>query len=267
MNTDLVKTELRDNLYFVTLNRAEKRNAISIALLTELADAVAGVDAYPGVRAVIVQAEGPIFSAGIDVMALMGEKASAGEQNPARWLRRLAESLQHQLYRIEQTEVPVIGACEGGVYGLGLEMAMAFDLIVAGEGCIFTLPETRLGLVADVGGTTRLTKRVGPSRAKDMLMTARKVGAEEALQWGLVNRLVPDGKAVEGAVTLAQEISKNAPLAVGLAKYVVDHGDGVDRMTQMAIERLAQSQLITAEDTTEALMSMMEKRDPDFKGR
>lgn len=267
MSMDLVHTEVQYNLYIVTLNRPEKRNALNIELLTSLADAVEAVDQHPQVRAVIIKAEGPIFSAGIDVMALAGAKANAAEQNPARWLRRFAERLQHDLYRIEQTEVPIIGACEGGVYGLGLELALAFDFIVAGESCVFTLPETRLGLVADVGGTTRLVKRIGPSRAKDMLMTARKVDTAEALQWGLLNRVAEDGKAVDAAVELAQQISKNAPLAVGLAKYVVDHGDGVDRMTQMAIERLAQSQLIDAEDTMEAITSMLEKRDPEFKGR
>lgn len=267
MSEALVLTRTEGNLYYVTLNRAHKRNAITVELLRELADAVAAADEQPGLRAVIVEAKGPVFSAGIDVMSLAGARAEAGDRNVARWLRRFAEELQHDLHRIEQTELPVIGVIEGGVYGLGLEMALAFDFRIAGEDCVFCLPETRLGMIADVGGTTRLHKLIGPSRTKDMLMTARNVDTAEALNWGLVNRVAPQGHAVEAAVAMAGEIAQNAPLAVGLAKFVVDQGDGNDRYTQMAIERLAQSQLISSDDVGEALGAFLEKRAPDFKGR
>jgi len=150
------------------------------------------------------------------------------------------------------------------VLGLGLELALAADFRVATEDCIIALPETRLGLIADVGGTTRLTKLIGPSRTKDMLMTARELDTREALEWGLINRVGPHVETAEG---LARQIAQNAPLAVGLSKYVVDHGDGVDRGTQMAIERLAQSLLVASEDLGEAMGAFMEKRKPEFKGR
>lgn len=265
--SNLVTTSIEENLYFVTLNRPEKRNAITLDMLGEIAEAIQKGDEYPQVRAIIVRAEGALFSAGIDVMTLAGAKAAAGDQHPARWARRMAEKLQNAVNVIEATELPIIGALHGQVLGLGLELALAFDLRVATESCQFRMPEVGLGLVADVGGTTRLSRTVGPSRAKDMLMTGRTVLAQEALLWGLVNRVVPDGELHAAVVGLAQEIAANAPLAVGLYKRIIDQGDGLDKGTQMALERWAQSQLLTSEDVGEALMAFLQKRKPEFKGR
>ena len=266
MSTDWVQTRVEGNLLYVTLNRPEKRNALTIEFTEAIAEAICSSDRYPNVRAVIVEAAGPIFSAGIDLMSLMQAKMEVGEGNPARWLRRFAERLQHALHTIELTEVPVIGAMQGKVMGMGLELAMAFDFRIVGEGTLLSLPETKLGLIADVGGTTRLTKLIGPSRAKDLLMTAREINAPEALSWGLVNRVVQDDGIAAEAVRLANEIAANAPLAVGLVKYVVDQGDGVDRYTQMALERLAQGYLIGTEDIGEAMSAFIEKRPPQWKG-
>jgi 3-hydroxypropionyl-coenzyme A dehydratase len=265
MSDSLIKTRVEEHLYYVTLARAEKRNALTPEMVYKLGDAVQRVDEHPHVRAVIVEAEGPIFSAGIDVMSLAQSRAETSQLNPARWLRRLADRLQDALYLIESTEVPVIGALQGQVIGLGLEVAMAFDLRVAADDLKLSLPETRMGLVADVGGTTRLCRTIGPSRTKDMLMTARSVPAEEALAWGMVNRVVPADELNDATVALANQIAGNAPLAVGLSKLIVDQGDGLDKHSQMALERWAQSQLINTQDVEEAMMSFMEKRPPKFQ--
>ena len=178
-----------------------------------------------------------MFSAGVDIAALMELRSQAGEANVARWLRRGADRLQYALHLIESTELPVIGALHGQVIGLGLEVALSCDLRVCSPDCLFSIPESRMGLVADVGGTTRLSRTIGPARAKDMLMTARSIGSEEALAWGLVNRIA------------------------------ADDGDGVDKHTQMAIERWAQSQLLTTDDVTEAAVSFLERRAPHFHGK
>ncbi|HLF91693.1 MAG TPA: enoyl-CoA hydratase/isomerase family protein, partial [Anaerolineales bacterium] len=239
----------------------------TLDMLEDVAEAIVKSDEHPNVRAIIVRAEGPVFSAGIDLMALAGAKAASGEQNPARWARRLAERLQNAMNLIEATELPIIGALHGQVLGLGLELALAFDLRVATESCQFRMPEVGLGIVADVGGTTRLSRIVGPGRAKDMLMTGRSVDAQEAFQWGLVNRVVAEEELHEAAVALAQEIAANAPLAVGLFKRIIDQGDGLDKSTQMALERWAQSQLLTTEDVGEALTAFLQKRKPGFKGK
>jgi len=267
MAESFVKSYTEGSILFVALNRPEKRNAITIGMLGEIGDAVAAADKDSNLRAVIVYGEGPMFSAGIDVFSLAQDRGDLGKRNPARWLRRLAERLQYTLQQIESTELPVIGALHGQVLGLGLELALAFDLRVASDDLKLAIPEARLGLVADVGGTTRLSRTIGPSRTKDMLMTARHVEADEALAWGLVNRVVPESAVKAAAIELAEQIGKNAPLAVGTAKLIVDQGDGLDKHSQMAIERWAQSQLITTDDVTEAMTAFAEKRPPNFKGR
>ena len=262
-----IKSRVDEEILYVTIDRAEKRNALSPAMIAALSAAVRSADELPHVRAVIVHGEGPVFSSGIDIRSLAESMGGSDTKNPARWLRRLAERMQDDLNSLEATEVPVIGALQGQVIGLGLELALAFDLRVATTDCQLSIPESRMGLVADVGGTTRLSRNVGPSRAKDLLLTARSLGAEEALSWGLVNRVVPPAELLSTAVALAKQIAQNAPLAVGMAKLIVDQGDGAPRHTQMAIERWAQSQLITTEDLGEAMQAFMEKRPAKFKGK
>lgn len=267
MSESLIRTELDGDLYIVRIHRPEKRNALTPAMLEELAAAVHRAPAEPGVRAVIVAGEGPIFSAGIDVMSLAQSRAEAGKVDPGRWLRRLATALQHALHTIEAVELPVLGALQGQVLGMGLELALSFDLRVASDDCKLSMPETRLGLIPDVGGTTRLCRTVGPSRAKDMIMTARVVEASEALEWGLVNRLVPEAELWDATVALAREIAANAPLAVGMSKLVIDQGSGLDQHAQMSLERWAQSQLIATSDVSEAMTAFFEKRPPRFQGK
>lgn len=267
MAEPLVISRTEGELHHIVLNRPEKRNALTPDMLEQLAAAVAKVDELPGVRAVIISASGPIFSAGIDLMSLMQSKSDSAGVDPGRWLRRLADRLQAALHTIEGTEVPIIGAMQGQVMGLGLELALAFDLRVAAEDLKLSIPEARMGLVADVGGTTRLCRTIGPARAKDMLLTARSVDAGEALSWGLVNRVVPANQVLAAAAELARQIAANAPLAVGMAKRIVDQGDGLDKHSQMAIERWAQSQLITTSDVGEAVAAFFEKRPPRFQGK
>lgn len=267
MTAPHVRSEVENNILFVTLARPEKRNALTPRMLCDVSAAVVAADRHPQVRAVVVLADGPTFSAGIDLMSLAASKAEACELNAGRWLRRLASELQRSLDAIEETEVPVIGALQGQVIGLGLELALAFDLRIGADDLKLSIPEARVGLVADVGGTTRLSRLVGPGRAKDMLLTARAVDAPEALSWGLLNRVVPANELRARAVALAEEIMANAPLAVGSAKLIVDQGDGVDRHTQLALERWAQSQLIATEDVGEAMAAFFEKRKANFKGR
>jgi enoyl-CoA hydratase/carnithine racemase len=267
MSDSLVESHVDGPLLLVTLNRPEKRNALTPQMVEDVAAAVSAADRHPQVRAVIVHGAGTVFSAGIDILSLAASRAEVGAGDPGRWLRRLAARLQQALDRIESTEVPVIGALHGQVIGLGLELALSFDLRVASDDLKLSIPEARMGLVADVGGTTRLSRLVGPGRAKDMLMTCRAVEAAEALSWGLVNRVAPASDVLAAARALAMEIAANAPLAVGMAKLIVDQGDGLDRYTQQALERWAQGQLITTQDVAEAMTAFLEKRPPKFTGQ
>lgn len=265
--SDTVRTEVSGAIYHVIMARAEKRNALHFDMVTDIARAIRDTDKHPNVRAVILSGDGPIFSAGIDLMTLMHGRTEIGETDVGRWTRRMADRFQDCLHVIESTELPIIAAIHGKVMGLGMELALACDLRVCTEDAEMSIPEAKMGLVADVGGTTRLCRTVGSARAKDMLMTARAIGAEEALSWGLVNRVCATGKHMECATEFANEIAKNAPLAVGLAKLIVDQGSGTPKHTQLAIERWAQSLLMPTEDVVEAATAFMERRPAEFKGK
>jgi enoyl-CoA hydratase/carnithine racemase len=257
-------TSRRDGaLRYVALARPEKRNAIHRDMLLALVEEIAAAEREPEVRAVIVYGEGPVFSAGVDLAMLAGDVK--GDQGLP--FRTLVGDMQAALSRLEAIEKPVIGALHRYVPGLGLELALAFDLRVATADCELGLPEVRLGLVPDVGGTTRLVRTVGYARAKELIMTGRMIRAEEALAIGLVHQVVPPGEHLAAAARLGEEIAANAPLAVGLAKRLIDLGANVDKQTFLAMELLAQSILLRSEDVREGARAVAERRPPRFTGR
>lgn len=263
MGTQLVTRRVEDGISFIALNRPEKRNAVSEAVLVALREAFAAAEADSETRAIILHGEGKGFSAGIDFQSVAGEGSPVGP----RRLRTFVAEAQGVMNLIERIEKPVIGALHRFVIGLGLEIALAADLRVATVDCELSLPETRIGLIPDVGGTTRLTRTVGYAKAKELIFTARSVSAAEAERIGLVNKVVPDGQHLQGARELALEIAKNAPLAVGLAKKLIDRGHGLDKMTFMELEALAQSVLVVTEDFVEGATALAQRREPVFKGR
>ena len=247
----------------MAVNRPEKRNAIHRDLLLELVDAIASAEREPDVRAVVLHGEGPVFSAGVDFGMLQADVR--GE--PVAPFRTLVGDMQAALGRIEAIEKPVIAALHRYVPGLGLELALACDLRIATADCELGLPEVRVGLVPDVGGTTRLVRTVGYAKAKELILTGRMIRADEALAIGLVNQVVPAGEHLAAAARLAEEIAANAPLAVGLAKRLVDLGHGVDKQTFQAMELLAQSVLLRTDDAREGARALAERRPPRFTGR
>jgi enoyl-CoA hydratase/carnithine racemase len=259
----LVTSRREDALLYVGLNRPEKRNALHREMLLELVDAVVAAERARDVRAVIVYGEGPVFSAGVDFGMLQGDVRG---EAPLPF-RSLVGTMQAALSRLETLEKPVIGALHRYVPGLGLELALAFDVRIASVDCELGLPEVRLGLVPDVGGTTRLVRTVGYAKAKELIMTGRMIRADEALRIGLVHEVVPAGEHLEAATRVAREIAANAPLAVGLAKRLVDLGANVDAQTFLQLELLAQSLLVGTEDVREGARAVAERRAPRFTGR
>lgn len=248
---------------WIGLDRPAKRNALTRDLLGALVDAVAAAEREPEVRAVIVYGEGPVFSAGVDFTMLAGD-VQGEERAP---FRSRVGAMQAAVTRLEAIEKPVIGALHRYVPGLGLELALAFDLRVATSDCELGLPEVRLGLVPDVGGTTRLVRTVGYARAKELILTGRMIPAAEALAIGLVHRVVPPGEHLAAAAKLAEEVAANAPLAVGMAKRLIDLGASADKHTFQGIELLAQSVLLRTEDAREGARALAERRPPRFTGR
>jgi enoyl-CoA hydratase/carnithine racemase len=266
---NVIKVRIDGEIAYLMLNRPEKRNAINNDVLHALPKALEQVD-RPEIRAVIIAGEGAVFSAGIDFTSLAadtGAQGGAGGGPDLVRFRRFVHASQASLDAIERIEKPVIGALHGYVGGLGLELALACDARIAAVGTKLGMPETRVGLVPDVGGTTRLTRTVGYAKAKELIMTARLIDAEEAARIGMVNRVVAQGTHIAAAEELAREIARNAPLAVGMAKRIIDIGQSVDKATFMDLEALAQSSLFQTEDFREGAAALVQRRDPIFKGR
>ena len=263
MSTPLVVTRREDTLLFVGLNRPEKRNALNRDVLRALADVLAAAEADPAVRAIVLYGEGRVFSAGVDFTMLAGDVGGA-ERRP---FRATVGEMQAVLSALEACEKPIVAALHRYVPGLALELALACDCRVASADCELGLPEVRVGLVPDVGGTTRLVRTVGYAKAKELIMTARMIPAEEAHRLGLVNAVVPVGEHLAGAAALAREIAANAPLAVGLAKRLIDVGASVDKQSFLQLELFAQSILLRTEDAREGARALAERRSPDFQGR
>ena len=266
---NVLKVRIEGEIAYIALNRPEKRNAINNDVLRAIPEALAEVDRRE-IRAVIIYGEGAVFSAGIDFTSFASDTSAQGGSGGGPDLvrfRRFVHASQASLDALERIEKPVIGALHGYVGGLGLELALACDARIAAAGTRMGMPETRLGLVPDVGGTTRLTRTVGYAKAKELIMTARMIDADEAARIGLVNRVVAEGTQVAAAEELAREIARNAPLAVGLAKRIIDIGQSTDKSTFMDLESLAQSSLFQPEDFREVAAALVQRRDPKFKGR
>ena len=262
--SELVITHQRETTFEIVLNRPEKRNAINAEMFRQFDAAVTQANRTPGLRAVLISGAGESFSAGIDVSTLLGLAESHGPHWQQR-MRAITDEFQGVLNRLERLELPTIALLHGHCLGLALELALACDLRLAAEGTALGLPETLLGIIPDVGGTTRLTRLVGPARAKELIFTGRRIDAAQAEQWGIVNGVVSRAELVAAGDALAAEIAAAAPLAVGMAKRVIDGLADIDR--GLMLEGWAQSQLFASEDFLEGAQAFMMRRPPQFKGR
>lgn len=262
--SELVRTEQRDTIFEIVLNRPDKRNAINLELFEQFDAAVTQANRTPGLRTVLIRGEGKAFSAGIDVSSLLLLAEKYGPYWQQR-MRRISDDFQGVLTRLERLEVPTIALLHGYCLGLALEVALACDMRIAAEGTMLGLPETRLGIIPDVGGTTRLTRLAGPARAKELIFTGRQIDAATAERWGIVNYVVAAGELPGKGEAMAAEINQAAPLAVGMAKRVIDGLADIDR--GLMLEAWAQSQLFGSEDFMEGAQSFLMRRPPDFKGK
>ena len=258
---DAVLTDKQDATFIITLNRPDKRNALNEELMFGMRDAVESVATDKDVRSIIIRGEGKCFSAGVDFMALAGTGIMQGT---GAFARRIIRQLQDTVNVVADVEKPVICALHGYCYGMATELALAADFRVATPDTKIAIQEVTLGLLPDVGGTTRLTRMLGPIMAKELIMTAREVEAEEAFQLRLINRVTEDATA--GALALAAELNVNAPLALAMVKKLINRGQHLDDRTFMELEALAQSTIMWSKDVQEGVMAKMQKRKPEFKG-
>lgn len=254
-------------IFHITLNRPDKRNALPFELLADLSRMVEDQIIDPEIRAIIIRGEGRVFSSGVDFNSLgslvgrfMGDASAGGAP-----IRSDIHQYQHYLNRLETIEIPIICAFHGAVFGMAVELALACDFRLMSDDCKWGMPELRFGLVADLGGTSRLHRTIGASRAMEVLMTGKTFTARQALEWGLVSYLYPREELLKQAAQLAHDISRMAPLAVGATKKIIKRGEGVDLMTQMDMEVTLNSILLRSKDFQEGIAALMEKRDPEWK--
>jgi enoyl-CoA hydratase/carnithine racemase len=258
--SDLVSVTDRGRVRHLVMNRSEKRNAFNRELIHALRDAAQDALDSPDVHCVVLRGNGPSFSAGIDIFQLGG----LADTNQLRPFRTAALDMANLF---EEMPKPVIAQIHGPCLGLGAEVALACDLRVMSEEATFGLPETRLGLIPDVGGSTRLPAVVGLGNAKELIMTGRTIGAQECLRIGAANRVVPATELEAATQSLVDELLAASPIAVGLSKRVLD---GVAKPTLAASleqEVTIQQTLVATDDFREAGAAFMEKRPPNWSGK
>jgi enoyl-CoA hydratase/carnithine racemase len=265
---NFIKTELRGNIFEISLNRTDKRNAMNWEMLNELEQAFIHAERHYNdltARVVLLTAQGNVFSSGIDLESFTTNANTYGD-NWKHNLFPLTDDLQRILTRVENCSLPVICVMQGYCLGLGLELALACDFRIAANRTKFSLPETRLGMVPDVGGTTRLVNVVGISRAKELIMTGRNFETEYAERWGIINYAVPKEELMAKAEELADEIALSAPMAVSYTKRVIN--DIAENQRALQIEAWAQAQLFRSEDFINAVTAMLTKTYPvEWKGK
>lgn len=257
----LVETEDRGAVRHLILNRPEKRNAMHGELVLAIGAALKEASAAAGIHCVVLRGAGAMFSSGMDFKALGG---LADEPANLRVFRR---EILDAWNVAEEMAKPVICQIHGGCIGGALELALACDLRVMASDAIVGMPETRVGLIPDVGGSSRLPAIVGLGRAKELIMTGKLIGAEEAERIGLVNRVAPPEELDAATQQLADELLACAPIAVGLAKRVLDAAAKPALALTLEQEVAAQQLCAQSEDFAEGAKALSERRLPQFAGR
>jgi crotonobetainyl-CoA hydratase len=258
---DAVLTERRGNVLLVTLNRPEARNAVNAAVSTGLGDALHEAQHDPDVRAVVVTGAGQSFCAGADLKAI-SRRENIFHPEHAEW--GFAGFVQHVV------DKPVIAAVNGTALGGGTELALASDLVVAEERTTFGLPEVKRGLIAAAGGVFRIVEQLPRKVAMELMFTGEPMSAADALKWGLVNQVVPDGTVVDAAMALAERITVNAPLAVWATKRVAAGiDDGVITGDEAGWTRTMREMgtVLRSQDAREGPLAFAEKRQPVWQAK
>jgi enoyl-CoA hydratase/carnithine racemase len=256
----LVNTETHGAVRHVVLNRPDKRNAFNAELVVAVGEALRAAADDPAIHCVVLRAAGPTFSSGMDLGSL-GELAA--DPSGLRAFRARCIDAWNLAETMAKPTICVIhGACIGGA----MELALACDMRVMAKDAVIGMPETRMGLIPDVGGSSRLPQIVGLGRAKELVMTGKMINGDEAERIGLVNRSAPIGNLGPVTQALIDDLLACAPVAVGLAKRVIDASARPALSTTLELEVAMQERCAASADFAEGASAFRERREPQFSG-
>ncbi|MBY0121104.1 enoyl-CoA hydratase-related protein [Bacillus sp. S/N-304-OC-R1] len=255
-----IVTEVKENIAVVTINRPDALNAFNYDTLMELQKAVEEIRTNPNVRVVIFTGSGEkAFSVGADLK----ERKTLTDVEVRRNIFKIGEVFS----LIDGLPQPTIAAINGFAFGGGMELALSCDFRIAVSGTSMGLTETSLAIIPGAGGTQRLPRLIGQAKALELILTAKRLSSEEALEYGLLNRVTDQENLLTACFELASAMLANGPLALQQAKFAIKQGMNGDLQTGLQIERKAYEVIIPTEDRVEALAAFAEKRKPNFQGK
>jgi enoyl-CoA hydratase len=259
MATEFIKVnpQVEKHIALIELNRPKELNALSRELMLEIRDTLRALDEDDNVRVIILTGGEKVFAAGADIKQMATATA----------IDMLNIDQFSTWDQIKKTKKPIIAAVSGFALGGGCELAMTCDMIIASETARFGQPEIKIGTMPGAGGTQRLTRAIGKVRAMEMVLTGKFISAEEALQAGLINRIVPVDVLRDETLKLAREIAKLSPVAVKLAKESVNNAFNSTLDEGLILERKNFYLTFASEDQKEGMKAFVEKRVAEFKGR
>jgi enoyl-CoA hydratase len=253
----MILTETRGKVGLVTLNRPEARNALNLQMLSELMDALEAFDRDEAIGAMVISGSEKAFAAGADIKEMAN--SSAAQMMEGKFIPTFS--------RLLSLQKPVIAAVSGWALGGGMEIALACDMIVASETATFGQPEITIGVIPGAGGTQRLARALGKPIAMEVILNNRMLSAVEALEFGLVNRVVEVEGYLDEAIKLAGEVAARAPVAVRAAKKMINQAFERSLSDGLSEERKEFYNLFSTQDQKEGMRAFIEKRQPQWKGK
>ncbi|NPV91153.1 MAG: enoyl-CoA hydratase/isomerase family protein [Firmicutes bacterium] len=257
MEYQCLQLELREQVACVFLNRPAVLNALNEVLVAELAAVTDQISQDDRIRAVVIAGNGGNFAAGADISKMV-DLAPLEARN---------FSFKDVFNKIADLDKPVVAAMAGYALGAGLELALVCDLRIAEEGARFGLPEINIGIMPGAGGTQRLPRLIGEAHAREMIYLGQTIDVQTALGYGLINRIVSAGRLLDEAMEIAAKLAARPPIALRMAKRVMNYGMNCDVKTGIEFEAIAWADLFSTEDQKEGMKAFLAKRKPGFKGR
>jgi len=256
--SEYVKIEKKNSILYITIDRQKQLNAINKSIIDELTDIV-GDAKNSGMKGVVLTGAGEkAFVAGADINAMKDKTASEA--------KAFAENSHKLIRTFRECPLPIIAAVNGFALGGGFELALACDFIYAAKNATFGFPEVKLGIIPGFGGTQLLSRVAGPNVAKELIFSGRFIKAEEAAALGIVNKVTEPDDLIAETEKYIKEVAMRGPLAVSLAKQVIDKGFNLSLDEALTLESSAFSILFSTEDQKEGMKAFLEKRDPEFRG-